>query len=280
MLAASAPPMSPWILSQESTKLGSLLPPSFTSVPSSFQPNGGNPFPSMLQPNPLAASSAGQYKSSAPTTPAGQLSPNISTSRQQGAGAAVIRGGLRNTEGPLGGSVNGLLASIQQGQVLSSLQSVPAFPSRGYPRPINEETLELLSTEMNFGALYMHELHQRRLQQPYGAHGDDWEDQQARTLWQVPEDDVRSTATVDLPGAGQDDSSLAPEGASGASALDSPLASGSHSDNLHSLLAPSPLPGASVQQSQPQDPELRDSISDSETQPLMFGTDSQQYKPS
>ena len=89
----------------------------------------------------------------------------------------VIRGGIKNAEGPLGGSTNGLLSSLHQGSASytasglfsppSASVHAPEASSGGEPKFYDEEVLELMSAEMSFSALYLHELHRRRLRQPY-----------------------------------------------------------------------------------------------------------------
>ena len=113
---------------------------------------------------------------------------------------STVRGGLKNAEGPINACGQGLLASVhqvaaQQGQ--SSSQSRQGeFPSIGasmMPHLMqrgtfgrnsyaNEEALEMFSAEMSFSALYMHELHQRRMNNPYF---DNYEELHQRAMWEV-----------------------------------------------------------------------------------------------
>ena len=107
----------------------------------------------------------------------------------------VIRGGMKNVEGPLGGSTNGLLASLQLGGAADSGDASEVFPSMSVTSPTSEQTptstrfydeeeLELMSAEMSLSALYMHEVHRRRLRQ---THYENVGEAQARALWQTPE---------------------------------------------------------------------------------------------
>ena len=108
----------------------------------------------------------------------------------------VIRGGMKNAEGPLGGSTNGLLSSLHQGSVSYTASGMFPSPSTsvhqseappgGEPRFYDEEVLEMMSAEMSFSALYLHELHRRRLRQPY-VEIQSPDEAQARALWQTPE---------------------------------------------------------------------------------------------
>ena len=114
-----------------------------------------------------------------------------------------ITGGLKNAEGPLGGS-SGLLAYMQ-GSVTANTSQLPplqtpdwiarsavsamgAIPQYGAladgqrRRKFDEETLELLSNEMSFSALYMHEIHRRRVM---NQDFDNYEDMHARAIWQT-----------------------------------------------------------------------------------------------
>ena len=97
----------------------------------------------------------------------------------------LLRGGIKNAEGPLTGSGGGLLSNVQSatgvaastqeggglttglqlsvGGNLPSLAPVPNLTNSQY----DEEKLELMSREMSFSALYMHELHHRKRNMPY-----------------------------------------------------------------------------------------------------------------
>ncbi len=114
-----------------------------------------------------------------------------------------VTGGLKNTEGPLGGS-SGLLAYMQGSATVNTSQLPPlqtpdwiarsavsamgAIPQYGAMsdgqrrRKFDEETLELLSNEMSFSALYMHEIHRRRVM---NQDFDNYEDMHARAIWQT-----------------------------------------------------------------------------------------------
>ena len=111
----------------------------------------------------------------------------------------VIRGGMKNAEGPLGRSTNGLLVNLQQrGGATSSMSCTasgafsptstsvqsPEAPPTMEPMFYDEEVLESMSAEMSLSALYMHEVHRRRVRQP---HYENPSEAQARALWQTPE---------------------------------------------------------------------------------------------
>lgn len=120
-------------------------------------------------------------------------------------GASMVRGGIKNSEGPLSGPGNGILASIHQavnqqatagtqtahdtypsiGQCSMASMRTPmaAFGTTKGNGAVDEETLEMFSQEMSFSALYMHELHRRRINNPYY---DNYEDIHARNMWQSP----------------------------------------------------------------------------------------------
>lgn len=135
----------------------------------------------------------------------------------------VIRGGMKNVEGPLGGSTNGLLASLQHGGAIDSSAAFEASPSMSVASPSSEQTstrfydeeeLEMMSAEMSLSALYMHEVHRRRLRQ---AHYENTGDAQARALWQTPEtieEVVEEDASLRPPGrsSGDENQRLLDEG--------------------------------------------------------------------
>jgi len=83
--------------------------------------------------------------------------------------------------------------------VFTSLQPVSLLCPSGRPAPsldlrhgggtYNEGALEFLSAEMNFSALYMHDIHSWRLNH---ARRTDYEDEHARQIWQTD-----SPTTVD-----------------------------------------------------------------------------------
>lgn len=81
---------------------------------------------------------------------------------------STCRGGIRNTEGPLGGSTNGILASLQQPGTIgaTNMPSLQLSVADKRHRNFDEEQLEMMSAEMSFSALYLHELHRRRMFQP------------------------------------------------------------------------------------------------------------------
>ena len=80
---------------------------------------------------------------------------------------STCRGGIHNAEGPLGGSTNGILASLQlPGAGAANLPSLQLSSQDKCHRTFDEEQLELMSAEMSFSALYMHELHRRKMFQP------------------------------------------------------------------------------------------------------------------
>ena len=69
----------------------------------------------------------------------------------------------------------------------SAMGAIPQYSAIRDPRrrQYDEETLEMLSNEMSFSALYMHELHRRRMLTP-AFDNLNYEDLHARVLWQSP----------------------------------------------------------------------------------------------
>ena len=65
----------------------------------------------------------------------------------------------------------------------SAMGNLPSHGTHNRPM-VDEETLELLSHEMSFSALYMHEIHRQRINNPYY---ENLEDIHARSLWQSAE---------------------------------------------------------------------------------------------
>ena len=138
----------------------------FNSMISSQVPSAGFGYPG-TQPQTGDLSLQGAPPAINPTSLSGgatgtveQLPPHAMPSG--GKITATCRGGIRNAEGPLGGSTNGILASLQQpGGACPPLASLD-----GRRKYYDDEQLELLSTEMSFSALYLHELHRRRMFQP------------------------------------------------------------------------------------------------------------------
>jgi len=131
---------------------------------------------------------------------ASAMSPTSPISASHRPLSPPIRGGVKNSEGPIARNPSGLLASVaeavsqssgsagsasQQRSAASSSMTGSAQPnvlqSPFANRGADEEMLELLSQEMSFSALYMHELHHRRLHNPYY---DNYADMHARALWQ------------------------------------------------------------------------------------------------
>jgi len=81
-------------------------------------------------------------------------------------------GGVRSVEYP-----QPVFSSLRPSSLLRPGGPVPSLGGGTY----DEGTLEFLSAEMNFSALYMHDIHNWRL--THAAHTD--EDEHARQLWQT-----------------------------------------------------------------------------------------------
>ena len=120
-----------------------------------------------------------------------------------------MTGGLKNAEGPVGESGGGLLASVHQSYManstymtqlpplqnpdwvarsaVSAMGAIPQYGAMMDPRrrQYDTEALEMLSNEMSFSALYMHELHRRRILNP-AFDNVNYEDLHARAMWQSP----------------------------------------------------------------------------------------------
>ena len=74
------------------------------------------------------------------------------------------------------------LASLRPSSLLCAGRPVPSLDLRHAGGTYDEGTLEFLSAEMNFSALYMHDIHSWRLSHA-ATHTD--EDERARQLWQT-----------------------------------------------------------------------------------------------
>lgn len=103
----------------------------------------------------------------------------------------------------MGEGGGGLLANLQQSFMSNSTYMMPQLPPiqnavsamgaipqynpvlNPNRRQYDEETLEMLSNEMSFNALYMHELHHKRMLIPDLDHLN-YEDMHARAIWQLP----------------------------------------------------------------------------------------------
>ena len=121
----------------------------------------------------------------------------------------IITGGLKNAEGPVSEGGGGLLASVHQSynvnstymtqlppiqnpdwvarSAVSAMGAIPQYSGMMDPRrrQYDTEALEMLSNEMSFSALYMHELHRRRILNP-AFDNVNYEDLHARAMWQSP----------------------------------------------------------------------------------------------
>ena len=120
---------------------------------------------------------------------------SYSSSAGQNPKPAPVRGcGLAKTEGPLGGSGKGLLASVHSsGNVAASGMAQSTQEAHHFVPKIDEDTLEAMSAEMSFSAIYMHELHRRRLHAPFY---DLDTDARERELWRPIEKSNTSTAVA------------------------------------------------------------------------------------
>lgn len=85
-------------------------------------------------------------------------------------------GGVRNVECP-----QPAFTSLRPSSLLGPGRPVPSLDLRHGGGTYDEGTLEFLSAEMNFSALYMHDIHNWRL--THASHLDD--DERARQLWQM-----------------------------------------------------------------------------------------------
>jgi len=86
-------------------------------------------------------------------------------------------GGVRSVECP-----QPAFASLRPSALLCPGRPVPPLDVRHGGGTYDEGTLEFLSAEMNFSALYMHDIHNWRLNH---ARRTDDEDERARQLWQT-----------------------------------------------------------------------------------------------
>ena len=139
-----------------------------------------------FQYNSLASSVAIQSTLYPPSTNA-SLSPSAAGVHHR------LRGGISFAEGPIGGASAGILGSMQGSGSLpgSALAAPPQFGAR----QVDEGTLELMSHDMSFSALYLHDLQQRRHRgqgQPY----ENLEDIRARTMWNRQDSNQATAATT------------------------------------------------------------------------------------
>ena len=93
-------------------------------------------------------------------------------------------GGVRSVECP-----QPVFTSMRPSSLLCSGRPAPSLDLRHGGGTYDEGTLEFLSAEMNFSALYMHDIHNWRL--THATQTDD--DEQARQLWQT-----ESPMTLDI----------------------------------------------------------------------------------
>ncbi|XP_064613606.1 autophagy-related protein 9A-like [Liolophura sinensis] len=113
----------------------------------------------------------------------GSLAPPVTQTRPQ----FNVRGAVSHTEGPLGSS-SGILGSLHTS---GSLQGSLIGPSPSNIH-IDEGTIEMLSNDMSFSALYMHEMRHRRSRGVV----EQLEDLHARALWQQRPESLPHISTV------------------------------------------------------------------------------------
>lgn len=101
-----------------------------------------------------------------------------------------LKGAISNCEGPIVSSMN------SSGSLQGSLSGFTSLNSR---QQFDEGTIELLSHDMSFSALYMHDLRHRRLR---GY--DNLDDIRARALWQHQDQSTHQPISLrqDSPGSG------------------------------------------------------------------------------
>ncbi|KAK3105011.1 hypothetical protein FSP39_015123 [Pinctada imbricata] len=124
-------------------------------------------------------------------------STNASLSPSVGGVHHRLRGGIAHAEGPIGGASTGILGSMQSSGSLhgSAFRNQTPFSAR----QVDEGTLELMSHDMSFSALYLHDLQQKRVKgqgQPY----ENLEDIRARAMWNRHDSNQATTAVT--PGGG------------------------------------------------------------------------------
>lgn len=82
-----------------------------------------------------------------------------------------LRGGLSHCEGPISGSGSGVYNSMQSSGTMSSIRG-----------NYDEGTLELMSNDMSYSAIYLHDMQHKKL---HGTNQyESLEDAQARAMWQ------------------------------------------------------------------------------------------------
>lgn len=100
--------------------------------------------------------------------------------------APKLRGAVSQTEGPLsgsGGTMTSFYSPSTSMQHPRSLQATGSLiqPTSVSQRQYDEGQIELMSTEMSFSALFMHDLRTRRVR---GFPYENLDDIRARSLWQ------------------------------------------------------------------------------------------------
>ncbi|XP_045169855.2 autophagy-related protein 9A-like [Mercenaria mercenaria] len=175
----------------------------------------GGPFQSMI---PSGATGVGLGYASLVSSITGQsamLSPSVNMSAPFASGVTPkMRGAVSQSEGPLAGSGGGLGTSFHSPS--SSMTGPPTLQPLSQPhslihppssllqptstsqRHYDEGQIELMSTDMSFSALYMHDLRTRRARGYY----ENLDDIRARSLWQrhdTPQATPSSGGTTPMP---------------------------------------------------------------------------------
>ncbi|XP_060575808.1 autophagy-related protein 9A-like [Ruditapes philippinarum] len=176
---------------------------------------GGGAFQSMI---PSGATGIGLGYASLVSSITGQsamLSPSVNMSAPFTSGITPkLRGAVSQSEGPLSGSGGGLgssfhspsvsmtgpptLQPISQPHSLIQPPSSLIQPTSTSQRHYDEGQIELMSTDMSFSALYMHDLRTRRARGYY----ENLDDIRARSLWQrhdTPQATPSSGGTTPMP---------------------------------------------------------------------------------
>ncbi|XP_070566491.1 autophagy-related protein 9A-like [Ptychodera flava] len=137
-------------------------------------------------------------------TSMGTMTPNLPTGNLGAVpSTGTVRGGVSRTEGPFKASGNGLLGSIHTSSLAMSIQGSGSLnQSIVDPTATNPE---FATADMNFSAVYMHQLHDQRAnitkQPPVHT---EWQrqDEEARRLWNSGDQDSPERTQQNLPLSG------------------------------------------------------------------------------
>ncbi|XP_077978282.1 autophagy-related protein 9A-like [Glandiceps talaboti] len=113
------------------------------------------------------------------------MTPNVPAgSAVAGPSTGPVRGGLSKTEGPFKASANGLLGSIHSSGLTMSIQGSGALQSSIHGMTDSAANIaDFAVADMNFSAVYMHQLHDKRTNLSKEMSPWQSQDDEARRLW-------------------------------------------------------------------------------------------------